>query len=49
MRFVTRGGTEYSPDGFDRESGDYVLSLVGGQENDGQELYVVLCRSQSFE
>ena len=41
VRFVTRGGTEYSPDGFDRESGDYVLSLVGGQENDGQELYAL--------
>ena len=45
MRFVTRGGTEYSPDGFDRESGDYVLSLVGGQENDGQELYAVYPKS----
>ena len=38
---MTRGGTEYTPDGFDRESGDYVLSLVGGQENDGQELYAL--------
>ncbi len=41
VRFVTRGGTEYTPESFDGESGDYVLSLVGGQENDGQELYAL--------
>ena len=35
------GGTEYTPESFDGESGDYVLSLVGGRENDGQELYAV--------
>ena len=45
MRFVTRGGTEYTPESFDGESGDYVLSLVGGQENDGQELYAVYPKS----
>ncbi len=47
VRFLTRGGTEYSPDGFDRESGDYVLSLVGGRENDGQELYAVYPKPDS--
>lgn len=47
MRFVTRGGTEYLPESFDGESGDYVLSLVGGQENDGQELYAVYPKSDS--
>ncbi len=45
VRFVTRGGTEYTPESFDVESGDYVLSLVGGQENDGQELYAVYPKS----
>ena len=45
VRFVTRGGTEYTPESFDGESGDYVLSLVGGQENDGQELYAVYPKS----
>ncbi len=45
VRFVTRGGTEYTPESFDGESGDYVLSLVGGRENDGQELYAVYPKS----
>ena len=44
---MTRGGTEYTPESFDVESGDYVLSLVGGRENDGQELYAVYPKPDS--
>ena len=47
VRFVTRGGTEYTPESFDGESGDYVLSLVGGRENDGQELYALYPKPDS--
>lgn len=39
--FKTRGGTEFQREGYDAGSGRYVLSVVGGKANDGQELYAL--------
>ncbi len=39
--FKTSSGTEYRPDSYDAKTRRWVLSLVGGQENDGQELYAL--------
>ncbi len=47
IKFQTRQGTEYVPESFDPKSGDYILSLVGSQENDGQELYALYPKADS--
>ncbi len=47
IKFLTRQGTEYVPESFNAESGDYILSLVGGKENDGQELYALYPKPDS--
>ncbi len=47
LKFLTRSGTEYVPESFNAESGDYILSLVGGKANDGQELYALYPKRDS--
>ena len=39
--FKTRSGTEFKREKFDKTTGRYVLNLVGGNANDGQELYAL--------
>ena len=39
--FKTREGTEFKWEKFDKTTGRYVLNLVGGNANDGQELYAL--------
>ena len=39
--FKTRSGTEFKRERFDKTTGRYVLNLVGGNVNDGQELYAL--------
>ena len=39
--FRTAAGTEYRPESYDAKSCRWILPLVGGKENDGQELYAL--------
>lgn len=39
--FRTAQGTEFQVESFDRKKGRYVLTLVGGDTNDGQEVYAL--------
>ena len=39
--FKTRSGTEFKREKFDKTTGRYVLNLVRGNANDGQELYAL--------
>ncbi|MDL2252116.1 hypothetical protein LJC12_04625, partial [Odoribacter sp. OttesenSCG-928-J03] len=41
MIFITRTGSEYKTENFDKSSKRYTLSVVGGEKNDGQELYAL--------
>ena len=43
--FKTRSGTEFKREKFDKTTGRYVLNLVGGNANDGQELYALYPKS----